>query len=128
MYVCFKISEMSEDDYAAQAFSFLAAGFETSSSTMSFALYELAKHPDIQNRLREEICETLQKHNYEVTYDGIQEMKYLDMVVNGENYTSTNYLHGLRNPDIQCRIHKGFPIIPNLTRINPIPRIDAYLF
>ena len=32
------------------------------------------------------------------------------------------------NPEVQCRIHKGSPIIPILSRINPIPRIDTYLF
>ena len=32
------------------------------------------------------------------------------------------------NPEVQCRIHKGSPIIHILSRINPIPRIDTYLF
>ena len=32
------------------------------------------------------------------------------------------------NPEVQCRIHKGSPIIPILSRINPIPHIDTYLF
>ena len=31
-------------------------------------------------------------------------------------------------PEVQCRIHKGSPIIPILSRINPIPRIDTYFF
>ena len=35
-------------------------------------------------------------------------------------------LHGLWNPGVQCRILKGSPII--LSRINPIPRTDAYFF
>ena len=39
-----------------------------------------------------------------------------------------NYLHSLWNPEVQCRIHKGSPIIPILTRINPITHIDIYLF
>ena len=33
-----------------------------------------------------------------------------------------------KNPEVQCRIHKGSLIIPILSRINPIPRIDTYLF
>jgi len=37
-------------------------------------------------------------------------------------------LHGLWNPEVQCRIHKGSPIIPIQNRINPIPRIDTYFF
>jgi hypothetical protein len=41
-------------------------------------------HPEIQHRLRAEIIRVLNKHNGELTYDGIQEMAYLDMVVTGE--------------------------------------------
>ena len=29
---------------------------------------------------------------------------------------------------MESRIHKGSPMIHILSRINPIPRIDAYLF
>ena len=29
---------------------------------------------------------------------------------------------------MECRIHKGSPVIPILIRINPIPRIDTCLF
>ena len=32
------------------------------------------------------------------------------------------------DPEVQWPIHKGSPIIPILSRINPIPRIDTYLF
>jgi cytochrome P450 family 6 len=68
----------------AQAFIFLAAGYETSATTMSFALYELALHPEIQHRLRAEILQLLSEHDGKLTYDGIQDMSYLDRVVSGE--------------------------------------------
>jgi cytochrome P450 len=51
---------------------------------MSFALYELALHPHIQRRLRTEITQVLRKHSGELTYDGMQDMSYLDMVVSGK--------------------------------------------
>jgi cytochrome P450 family 6 len=72
------------DLFVAQAFQFMLGGYETSATTLSFALYELALHPEIQQRLREEILQVLNKHNGELTYDGIQEMSYLDRVVSGE--------------------------------------------
>ena len=70
--------------FVAQALIFLLAGYETSSSTLTFALYELALHPEIQQNLRAEIMQGLSKHDGKLTYDGIQEMLYLDRVVSGE--------------------------------------------
>jgi cytochrome P450 family 6 len=68
----------------AQALTFLLGGYGTSASTLSFALYELALHPEIQQRLRAEIMQVLSKHDGKLTYNGIQDMSYLDMVVAGE--------------------------------------------
>ncbi|KDQ77054.1 Cytochrome P450 6j1, partial [Zootermopsis nevadensis] len=73
--------EIDGDEFVAQAFAFLAAGFETSGTTLSYALYELALHSEIQQRLRAEITQVLDKHHGELTYDGIHEMSYLDLVV-----------------------------------------------
>ena len=42
--------------------------------------------------------------------------------------TLTNELHGLKNLKVQCCIHKDSPIIPILSRINPMPHIHAYFF
>ncbi|XP_076241058.1 uncharacterized protein LOC143183426 [Calliopsis andreniformis] len=72
--------ELTDSLLTAQAFVFFAAGFETSSSTMSNALYELARNQEVQNKLREEIREYFAKNNGELKYDEIKEMKYLDKV------------------------------------------------
>ncbi|XP_043662809.1 probable cytochrome P450 6a14 [Drosophila teissieri] len=70
------------EQMAAQAFVFFVAGFETSSSTMSFCLYELALQPEIQQRLREEIESVLANvEGGELNYDVLAEMSYLDQVL-----------------------------------------------
>lgn len=50
---------------------------------MTFGLYELSFQPDLQTKLRDEIKETLVACNGELTYDNVQEMVYLNMVVQG---------------------------------------------
>ena len=64
----------------AQAFVFFAAGFETSSSAMSNALYELAQNHEVQDKLREEIAEYFSKNNGQLKYEDIKHLKYLDKV------------------------------------------------
>ncbi|XP_063929823.1 probable cytochrome P450 6a23 [Zophobas morio] len=74
-------NSLTVEEIAAQSFVFFIAGFETSSTTMNFALYELARHQDIQDKLRDEINAVLAKNNGEITYGAIQEMKYMDQVI-----------------------------------------------
>ncbi|KMY88335.1 LOW QUALITY PROTEIN: uncharacterized protein Dsimw501_GD22640 [Drosophila simulans] len=65
---------------AAQVFVFFVAGFETSSSNMSYALFELAKNQDVQQKLRMEINDSLAKHG-KLTYEAMMEMPYLDQTI-----------------------------------------------
>ena len=67
---------------AAQAFVFFIAGFETSSTTMSFAIYELATNPEIQLRAQEEIDDVMRR-SPTLTYESLSEMEYLEQVING---------------------------------------------
>lgn len=47
--------------------------------TISFTLLELAKHPEIQDKVRREIHEKL--FDNELTYEKVLEMTYLNQVV-----------------------------------------------
>ncbi|KAJ8668192.1 hypothetical protein QAD02_009855 [Eretmocerus hayati] len=74
--------DVCEDDIVGQAFFFILAGFDTSASNMCFIVHELAANPDIQDKLRDEIDGWLHANNQnELTYEGLSELRYLDMVV-----------------------------------------------
>jgi cytochrome P450 len=75
---------MNDDDIAAQVLAFLVVGLDTTSTLLSFASHQLAVHPEIQNRLQEEIDETLHEHGGKFTYEALNSMKYLGMVMSGE--------------------------------------------
>jgi len=70
------------EELAAEAFLVFIGGFETSSTLMTFTLYELALNPDIQERLREEITTGIEENDGKLTYDMLFGFKYLDMVIN----------------------------------------------
>lgn len=74
---------LTEDQIAAHTFIFFLAGFETSSTALSFCLYELAKNLEIQRRVHAEIDQVLGHHYGRITYDSISEMKYLETCVLG---------------------------------------------
>lgn len=71
------------EECAAQSFLFYLAGFDTSASALAYSLYELVRNPPLLKKLQCEIDETLSRHGDEITYDAIQEMKYMEMVICG---------------------------------------------
>lgn len=70
------------NELTAQAFVFFLAGFETSSTTLTFCLYELAMNLDIQTKTRQVIREALNKYG-KFTYEMMLDMPYVDQVLQG---------------------------------------------
>ncbi|XP_037953641.1 probable cytochrome P450 6a21 [Teleopsis dalmanni] len=75
------MSNLTIEELTAQAFVFFAAGFETSSTTMGFALFELAQNQDIQEKLRTEVRNVFSKYNDQFSYECMKDMHYLDQVI-----------------------------------------------
>ncbi|XP_044931008.1 cytochrome P450 3A12 isoform X2 [Mustela putorius furo] len=72
---------LSDLELVAQSIIFIFAGYESTSTSLSFLVYELATHPDVQQKLQEEIDATFPK-KAPPTYDDLVQMEYLDMVLN----------------------------------------------
>lgn len=53
---------LTNKEILAQAILFLAAGYETSSTTLEFILYNLATHEHVQETLIDEVDRVLKKH------------------------------------------------------------------
>ena len=73
----------SDDDLVDQMMTFLAAGHETTASALTWAMYLLAKHPQIQDRLRNEVRSGLPSpmdENSRVTSKSIERLPYLNAV------------------------------------------------
>ncbi|TDL23918.1 cytochrome P450 [Rickenella mellea] len=77
------MTAQSEDDGLAtpriidNIITFTFAGHETTSGILSFTLLELARHPDVQQKLRDEVIQ----YGGSLSYDGIQKLAYLDAVI-----------------------------------------------
>ncbi|TFK82927.1 cytochrome P450 [Polyporus arcularius HHB13444] len=57
--------------------TFIMVGHETTAGSLSFTLLELARHPEVQQRLREEIRTV----GRDLNYDDVQRLEFLDAVV-----------------------------------------------
>ncbi|XP_075979729.1 cytochrome P450 6B6-like [Anticarsia gemmatalis] len=73
-----KAIEITDDVIGAQAFVFFVAGYETAATSMTYLLYSIALHPEVQDKLIQEIDNVTMAHNGEITYESLKEMKYLD--------------------------------------------------
>lgn len=113
--------KFDEESLAGHALSFFVDGYETSSATMSFIIFELSIHQDIQEKLREEIMRVTAKHNNEINYESIKEMTYLDQVICESQRVNTllNQMHKictneceLRGSDgLVCKVEPGVKIL-----------------
>lgn len=110
------------EELAAQAYVFLIAGFETSSTTLSFALYELAQHADIQERARQEVLQVLERHAGEFTYECMSEMVYLNQIISEtlRMYTVLPVLNRKCLEDYPVPGHPKYVIKKNMKILIPV--------
>lgn len=75
---------MDEDEVISHAFAFFIEGFETSSNVLAYALYAMAKDKGVQEKLRHNIREVLERHHQAFSFDALQDMQYLEALIQGK--------------------------------------------
>ncbi|XP_068144791.1 probable cytochrome P450 6d2 [Drosophila tropicalis] len=127
-----ELKDMSIDKIAAQAFLFYIAGSETTAATSAFTLYELAMYPDLLKEARDELDFVLKKHNLKrcdkLTYDAIQDLKFLDQCIMetvrkypGLPFLNRQCTEDYEVPKTKYVIRKGTPILIPLFGIHRDP-------
>lgn len=102
--------EWNDTEVVAQCLLFLVAGYETVATTLSFAAYELMANPQVQEKLFEEISQVSSEiGDGQLTYDVLQKMTYLDMVVSEvlRKWPGTLALDRVCNKDITYDLDNG---------------------
>ncbi|KAH9929175.1 cytochrome P450 [Fomitopsis serialis] len=72
--------KLPEDELLGQMATFIFAGMDTTSNALARTLDLLSKHPDVQNKLREEVLEAVREHGPEIPYDVLVELPYMDAI------------------------------------------------
>eukprot|EP00914_Ancora_sagittata_P021358 GHVO01042172.1.p1 GENE.GHVO01042172.1~~GHVO01042172.1.p1 ORF type:complete len:479 (+),score=43.05 GHVO01042172.1:1546-2982(+) len=73
-------TKLTTEEIKIQGVLFLVAGYETTSTALSFCSYVLAMNPDKQELLFEEVDQNMGNEE-DLTYDKVQGLSYLDMVL-----------------------------------------------
>lgn len=109
---------ISMEQIAAQSFFYFVAGYETTSTTLTFCLYELAQNQELQQKARDEVADVMQRHNNGFTYEGVNEMSFVEKIiketlrkwppsVSVQREAVANY----KVPNSKIVIEKGCPIM-----------------
>nr|DAB41788.1 TPA_inf: cytochrome P450 CYP332A2 [Heliothis virescens] len=118
-------SQYAEKLMMAQAGFFILGAMETSSTTMSYILYELAHHPDEQEKLYEELSAALNESGKDVLdYDDLLKVKYLTACIHETLRLHPPVPHLDRMCNKKCQltdeltIEAGTPVFVNVVSIH----------
>ncbi|KAG4078613.1 hypothetical protein HA402_008470 [Bradysia odoriphaga] len=121
--------QMSVEEMTAHAYLIFIGGFESSSTTMSFCAYELARNPEVQQKAYEDIVDTLAKHDGQLTYESLNDMKYLEQCIEETLRVHPPFEAGARQctkdytlPDTNIVIKKGMTVMYSVIGLHYDPK------
>lgn len=62
-------------------FTFIVAGHETTGYSLSWILIEVARHPEVYQKIQEELGLNIPANKKHLSFDDICNLPYLDMVI-----------------------------------------------
>lgn len=80
-----KNSAITLNEIVSQSFLFFIGGFETSSSALTFCLYELSLNRDLQEKARSKVKEAFEKYDGKFSYEMLMDMPYIDQIADGKS-------------------------------------------
>ncbi|XP_037935880.1 probable cytochrome P450 6d4 [Teleopsis dalmanni] len=119
---------MSIEKITAQAIIFYIAGQETTASTTSLTIFELAQYPDVLKKVTEEVNTVLAENDGKITYESLQKMEYLELCMSEtlRKYPGLPLLNRVCTQEYQIPgtdkvIEKGTPVVISLFGIHRDP-------
>lgn len=119
--------EMTDQGIREEVDTFMFEGHDTTSVAISWALFMIACHEDVQDKLQEEIQEVFQGDSErDATLQDLHQLTYLEMVIKEtlRLYPSVSYFSRLLTTDVKIRdymipANTNVPILPYLVHRNP---------
>ncbi|KAE8752498.1 Cytochrome P450 CYP4 [Frankliniella occidentalis] len=74
-------ADLTDTDIREEVDTFMFEGHDTTAAALSFIMYNVAAHPEVQQRLREEMFDLFGDSDRQATVQDIQNMKYAERVV-----------------------------------------------
>ena len=72
---------VTEEMVYAQAMIFLAAGYETTATTLSLVTYMLAKHPEVQERCYQEVTQAVENIDNISDYSELKSLEFVEACI-----------------------------------------------
>ncbi|XP_062552021.1 cytochrome P450 4d2-like [Armigeres subalbatus] len=73
---------LTDEEIREEVDTFMFAGHDTTASAVTFILFALAKHPDVQQKVYQEVIAVFgESINTSITLSALNDLKYLDLVI-----------------------------------------------
>ncbi|XP_020289256.1 cytochrome P450 4C1-like [Pseudomyrmex gracilis] len=120
-------NNLTDSDIMEEVNTFISTGYDTSTSAIYFALIMLAKHKDIQDRVRLEVTNMFKENGDKVTMSSLQNLSYLDRCIKEtlRLYPSAPIIMRLTTEDVKLHsytVPSGTNILLNIYAMHRDPK------